>query len=420
MIAVAAQNLPLSSHTNYLHLGRARVGRARVGRARVGRVLFDAIIALTLSLLVYAVPALAAEPQQPSRTPTQLQYLGENTGRSVADAGLAPYRLALHDLPRRAGLLRQSLWAEQPKGTRIGQQAWFQRNGRLTHLAILWDLSDAIWPEQGENRLERLLVLHRLSDDGVAVRAEKLIQATDEHIRIVEPSGSDPFDEGVGLLFLDFGSGGSDASGYQMAILRLDDQLSDATPSGYGRVVLADYLPPQGQFAVVAADDRWRGYGLGCGQCGPIVPVVLVRRQGQYEEACAAFPAYYQTRIGFSQERVSDGSERRSLGDFFDNQVKLILYYAQIGRLVEAQAHYRALPKESEAVIAASIRDGRLSLAEADRRQQQRTDLLAALVRDIGPILTSAEASTRSCRLQSRVGNGASEPYAWLNGRRPP
>ncbi|MBS4049529.1 MAG: hypothetical protein KG075_24505 [Alphaproteobacteria bacterium] len=352
-----------------------------------------------ITLAVMAALLLGVNAEAQTRKRQALQYLGETTGVPVADDGRSPYRLPASALPHDSATLLSQLLEKQPKGTKVWQHAIFLHNGEPGYLAVVWNMYDAETPPYG-----RQLQIYRLVRNSDKLEPVLVVEKHEEHVSIVEPSGSDPYGEGAGLLFVDFGSGGTGFQGYSQHIFRLDAVLTEITPREYGRPILADELEP-GHFTVIASDDRWGNYFAGCGQCGPLIPVVLRRENGRYVEACSAHPGYYDVRIAWRLEKIANREERHSVEEFLSNRTELMLNYIQSGRLVEARRHFDEMASGSATLL--QERSEKWDAARRAEGARYRERMLGRIVSDFEPVLAAAEASSRPCRLRAYTGAGS-------------
>ncbi len=357
---------------------------------------------------------LPAMPLQ-ARSPERMHYLGENSGDEVDMQGKArqPFVIDRADWPR---------WGEAairwglPKGARLQGFLMLGHNKQKpSHLLLRYTTAPV---EVRYDPEKERMIFYRFdyTERGRPPRLREIERQKLEYYDLVEPSGGDPFGIGHPTLFLDFGAGGTFYGGYRTDILVLDDALYDFTPEGFGRVVLADDILADGRFAVVASDDRWGNYFLGCGQCGPLVPVVVVWRDNDWQEACREFIPYYEQRMVFYRERPGKDDGPVRLPRFLHWRTNLLLNLLQIGRVDEAQAVYDAMLEEgariSQQALAQEKDPNQLSIL------QEEASFLDNVRKDIGPLFEVVRsAPERACGLRA-IGSQKRHPYGAIRRSR--
>ncbi|WP_370155180.1 hypothetical protein [Ferrovibrio sp.] len=366
-----------------------------------------ALVASLAASLWQAAPALA-------RDPATFHYLGETAGDPADPQGGpdTPFLVPQRHWPHWMAALTAALQKSQPAGATLVQQLLLRAGAdHPARLALVWDLRDTADPARGGAMVFEIHDV-AIAADGTVAPAKRL-SAEDWLVRIVEPSGGDPFGTGRPLLFVEFGSGGSGYAGYELSVLALGAEIDEITPRDSGRPILAADLQRDGRFALVSSNDRWGNYFRGCGQCGPLVPVVSVWREGGLAEACRDFQAYYEARMDFSYRAMRSGRERGSIEDFLWNRAELVLNLLQAGRLEEAAYEYGLMIDEADGVRR------QLGEARADQPQyRQGIDSAAAewlqrVQADFEPLFRAVGAAAdRACPLQA--GEGPARAYGFV------
>jgi len=184
----------------------------------------------------------------------------------------------------------ETLKANRPPRFKLETVALLKGSQDIQYLAVKWgglDLGSPIVefhklvPQAGGSH--RLYFMRALGDDIVHIRP---------------PTGQTVFRGEPTIAVVDLGSGGSGVSGYRLRLIQLARNTVDITPDWAGRVVDVVDLNGDGQFEVVAIDDRWAGFFDGRGSAGPHLPIVLERKNRQFKPACAAYGAIYRKEIG--------------------------------------------------------------------------------------------------------------------------
>lgn len=356
-----------------------------------------------------------------ARDPASFQYLGETGGDAADPQGGpdTPFLVPQSHWPDWIAGLTDRLRQAQPEGSRLAQQLLFRAGADYpARLALVWDRRNRKDRMPDDGMVFELYDLV-VGDDGTVTETKRL-GAEDWLVKLVAPSGGDPFGTGKPLLFIEFGSGGTGYTGYELSLLALGAEIDEIDPRDRGRMILAGDLQRDGRFALVSSNDRWGNYFRGCGQCGPLVPVVSVWRDGGFAEACRDFQVYYEARMDFSYRAMRNGRERASLETFFENRATLVLNLLQAGRLEEAAYEYGLMIDEADGVRQ------QLGEANADVPQYRHDlDVEAAAWRqrlqaDFEPLFRNAGmAADRACPLQAHDGPARSYGFeARLNRAR--
>lgn len=328
------------------------------------------IVVLTL---VAALPARA-------RDRDELQYLGQNTGAPVDPA--LRRRLAYAQADEPAWVLK-ALVGQHPKRRPPAQHLLFHQSERPTYVAAVWRGG---WPADSK------FVLYRVTP-GTPPRLKPVGTWEDERLAIVEPSGQDVHRDGTPVLFLEEGSGGSGYEGYRLHIFRLEDAVRDVTPPL--RTVWAEDIDDDGVVEVASSDDRWANLFHGCGQCGPLVPVISVWRDGAYRPACRDKAAFLRERMARIRQWLKDDG---SLPPEFQmaGWAELTLLHLQLGEADAAQDLYQA------------TLDGLAEARSASPAKAPLADKLERRLRDaVGPALDRGnDFKDDACPLLANGGGG--------------
>ena len=367
---------------------------------------------LRFCLLLLLVLFSAVSSQ--ARSPDQMHYLGENSGEAVDMQGKAKQSFVIDrtDWPR---------WGEAaveeglPKDSRLQGFMMLGHGGTPDHLLLQNTTAPADVKYSPE---DEQLNFYRFDYDGRGAkpRLHEIGRLGLAVYRLIEPSGGDPFGIGRPTLFLDYDEGGTFYGGHAMEMLVLGDQIYDFTPEGFGRVILADDILADGRFAVVASDDRWGNYFLPCGQCGPLVPVVVVWRDNDWQEACREFIPYYEQRMAFYRKAPAKDDGPVELPRFLHRRTNLLLNLLQIGRVDEAQAIYDAMLEEGARIS---------QQAQAQEKDQQQLSVLREeaqfldnVRKDIGPLFEVVRAEPkRACGLRA-IDSQKRHPYGAIRRSR--
>lgn len=261
-----------------------------------------------------------------ARSQEELQYLGETSGTATVASVAKRHTIPDAALPQwlRSALAKQS-------GTLYGaacerrQNLVFQRNEIPAFVATAWSCGDDY---------RGLLTIHRVLR-GNGLRLE--VRGEGGKFTIVEPSGSVVLPNDAISLFVDEASGGSGYEGYQQHIFRLADTVEDITPPL--RTIWAETI--DGTLQVMSSDDRWANFFSGCGQCGPLIPVISAWKDGHFSPACRQHPVVIETRL---RNYTQYAAEAEARGEFAlkvaEYRLNVALLLLQLGRGAEGRAAY--------------------------------------------------------------------------------
>lgn len=263
-----------------------------------------------------------------ARDPEELQYLGETSGSAIRALVVKRQGVADEALPQwlKSTLAEQTATLHDTPCQRR-QNLVFQQSEKMAFVATTWSCGDDY---------RGYLTIHRISDGSLPT-----LESSREggKFTIVEPSGSDVLHNDAAVLFVDEASGGSGYEGYRQHIFRLAQKVEDVTPPL--RTVWAESI--EGKLLVMSSDDRWANFFSGCGQCGPLIPVISVWKDGRFGPACRQYPALIEARLrDFSQyagDAVAKGAPPLQVAEYKLNIALLLL---QLGRGEEGRAAYES------------------------------------------------------------------------------
>lgn len=319
---------------------------------------------------------LQALGQNAGRSPEQRQHLGETTGTPVDTSIPRALAYGADDEPPWVAPVLGKLTTNRPAGYAVVQHLLFRRQGTPTFLAVIW---------QSDSLFDRKFALYRI--DGTTPPRLKIVRELDDAFyEMVEPSGQDIHGDGVAPLFLEQGSGGTSLYGYRLHALKLARSPKNISPSL--RPIMVEDLDGDGTWEIVASDDRWANFFFPCGQCGPLVPVVYVWRDGAYRMACDRYRPLVRDRIAlFAEPPDFDGWPPRDQARL---DMERALLYLQAGDAAAAQGLYRRTVE-------------RLRLDESEDAKT----LLRQVEAGFGPLMKASTAlAVRTCPVQAGEGGG--------------
>lgn len=286
-----------------------------------------------LSLLFPAILMLSNTAW--ARTLEQHQYLGETTGTEVVTWAALPQTLGKNQLSEEqikalTPVLNITITKPESHHFVIQSLLVFQQNGRPTFVAASWT----------NHHLNGKLTIDRVTPDN---GLERVITEEGAIYEITEPSGQDVFPDHVPALFVDEASGGSGHEGYTQHLYRLDKEVVEVTPP----LRTAWIEQREGELMAMSSDDRWGNFFLSCGQCGPLIPVISVWKDGKFHAACRQHPDLIRQRIanGLAQAKkeIAAGDEAPSPLYAADALLSVTLLHLQLGEVGQAKKTYGQL-----------------------------------------------------------------------------
>ncbi|CCG42729.1 exported hypothetical protein [Magnetospirillum molischianum DSM 120] len=283
------------------------------------------IVALSLTWLGLSLIGARAD----GRSAESRQYLGETSGTRLHSSRPRAQAFADSDAPRwlRSALAKQSLTIQDDPCKRR-ETLIFQHKREPTFVAATWSCGSVY---------DGYLSIHRVRGGN---RLELVYSLQGGELTIVEPSGRDVIPDHAALLFVDEASGGSGYEGYRHHILRLAGDVEDITPPL--RTVWSELMDDK--LVVMSADDRWANFFYGCGQCGPLIPVISVWMNGHFRESCRIHPEIIEARLN---NYIRDAAEAEANGAFILDVAELKLNVAllllQLGRGADGRAAFDSL-----------------------------------------------------------------------------
>lgn len=333
---------------------------------------------LILASLWGAVTATHAS----ARDPEEFQYLGETSGTAIRTSVATRQTVADESLPPwlKSALAEQIVTLHDTPCQRR-QNLVFQQSGRPTFVATTWSCGDVY---------RGYLTIHRVSDGN---RLSLESSRDGGKFTIVEPSGSEVLPNDAAALFVDEASGGSGYEGYRQHIFRLASKVEDVTPPL--RTVWAENI--EGKLLVMSSDDRWANFFSGCGQCGPLIPVISVWKDGHLGPACRQYPSLIEARLrDFSQYAAAAEAKGAPPLQVAEYKLNIALLLLQLGRGAEGRAAY-------ESTLVWLQQKGAETGMEADR---SRRDWSKRLEDALGPTIAEASQLTdQQCPLTAAHGS---------------
>lgn len=179
--------------------------------------------------------------------------------------------------------------------------------------------------------VNQVFAMHRLSQG----RLTPILRLQDDRVSMVEPSGLDVFPDHVPAVFVDVGSGGSGYDGYAQHVFRIESHgVKEVTPDL--RTPWVDVV--DGRLMAMSSDDRWASFVIGCGQCGPFVPVVQEWRDGAFRTACKTWPKLILDRLDAQDRFIALAEQENFPLRVMDERLKKALLLLQLGRGAEGGA----------------------------------------------------------------------------------
>lgn len=335
-----------------------------------------------LAILLGTAILLAAPPAH-ARDLRELLSLGQNTGIRVDAAVPRPGAYSQAEEPP---WLMKALTRQHPKRHAPAQRLVFRRAGKPTYAAAVWT---GEWPANSK------FVLYRIAAASQP-HLQPVLELAEHRLAIVEPSGQDVHGDRTPVLFLEQGSGGSGYEGYRLHIFRLEDEVRDVTPPL--RTVWAEDIDGDGVVEVASSDDRWANFFHGCGQCGPLIPVISMWRDGAYRPACRDKPEFIAESIAILKKWLQE-PEQMLLGEFEATAwEEIALLHLQAGHSAEAKAVHEEFL-------------GLLSRARGEAQTESRAKTLAIIEararQGISPVIDKGETfATAQCPLLEAEGGG--------------
>lgn len=280
------------------------------------------VLTLTSLWLAAAVTDASARSQE------ELQYLGETSGTATGSLVAKRHTIADDALPQwlKSTLDKQAVTLHETACKRR-QNLVFQQNGKPSFVAATWSCGDDY---------RGYLTIHRVSGGN---RLNLVSSREGGKFTIVEPSGSESLSTDTAMLFVDEASGGSGYEGYQQHIFQLTSTVKEVTPPL--RTVWAESL--EGKLLVMSSDDRWANFFSGCGQCGPLIPVISVWKDEKFGPACRQYPGVIEARLRDYSQYATDaeakGAPPLQVAEYKLNVALLLL---QLGRGAEGLAAYES------------------------------------------------------------------------------
>jgi hypothetical protein len=275
---------------------------------------------------------------------------------------------------------------------RLRQHLLFRRAGQPAFWALVWE------HRSGSDNELALYEVEVRSDQDVRLR---LVHGLSEHrVEIVTPSGDDVHGDGVPVLFARRASGGTDVTGDDLSIFRLDRVVTDVTPHKLGRVDGVTVVGPGWRHVLLVSDDRWHNLINDCGACGPRPFIVAAWRDWEYVPVCRDHPALYELAAKFL---AAEGKKEQgeSLEHWLERRMQMTLNLVQSGEIERGREYFSATlaearRREPRATYMAS------ELAPPER--QRYFDELLAIVDDyVAPAVAAARADI-SCPLMGYLG----------------
>ena len=260
-----------------------------------------------------------------ARSEEEHHYLGETTGTKVAAWAALPQTLGKSQLSEeQIRALTPVLRDKDKRGYKIESLLVFQQDGVPTYVVASW----------GNHHLDGKLTIDRITPQN---GLERLITEEGAMYKIAEPSGQDVFPDHVPALFIDEASGGSGHEGYTQHLYRLDKEVVEVTPP-----LRTPWIEQrEGELMAMSSDDRWGNYFLTCGQCGPLIPVISVWKDGAFHPDCRQHPALIRKMIAAdlarAKKELAAGDEAPSPLYAADALLSVTLLHLQLGEVRQAK-----------------------------------------------------------------------------------
>jgi len=375
LFSCKAKNLSQTDHATEDNPARDEAGQVGAGPSRSP---------FMRGLLVFAIVAIALPAgAQVKETYQDLGQVGGNAVDVNVDRPLAYSRK--QEPAWVAAAVKDAL--RQIKVTRRGevQHMLFKYKGKPGFLAVTW---------QG-GLFEGAFGLFRVTPGKPKPKLTILSNLHSGWYSILEPSGMDVYPDHLAPLFVKIAKGGSSWLGYGMMIARLGEHAEDVTPPL--RTVWAGDVEGDGVVQVLSSDDRWGNFFRGCGQCGPLFPVVWLWRGDAYGPACRERPRAIQERLQWYEDNVGTFDPKTELLVIVESRIQAAMLLLQLGEPEQARSRYaQALTLLRTAAGAGGAKAG------------EWQEWLASVEESFGPAIEQAAAAKDSpCPLLAVKSRGA-------------
>jgi len=283
-------------------------------------------------LLIQTTGAIAAERPEDEDSFTFMAVPDSNNwikgkvtlAKAAFSEGAAPW------LPHVLGILKKN----RPPTFQLEQVGIFQGQRDEKYLALNW--------HQGKSAQQSRIEFHKIETVDGRVRLKFLRRISPfDHVSLHNPSGQVVFPNEPTIAVISHG-GGSLYLNYGLRMIQMKRNTVEITPDWAGRIVDVVDLDKDGVHEVVAMDDRWSHFFSGCGGCGPSVPIVLIRKSGQFHPACKAFKSHYIADIRSTLQFVDKSRREQQHGkgiyvSLYQSLAPNVLSYIQIGAFTAAK-----------------------------------------------------------------------------------